>query len=46
MTSPEPPGHLVLGGPGLELVRGKLARLAADIDAWQSRSEWTDYPAQ
>jgi len=44
VTSAEPPGHLVLGGPGLELVRTKLAKLTAEIDAWQARSEWTDSP--
>jgi hypothetical protein len=36
----------VLGGPGLELVRAKLAKLTAEIDAWQARSEWTDHPGQ
>jgi NAD(P)-dependent dehydrogenase (short-subunit alcohol dehydrogenase family) len=46
VTSTEPPGHLVLGGPGLELVRAKLAKLTAEIDAWQTRSEWTDHPGQ
>jgi NAD(P)-dependent dehydrogenase (short-subunit alcohol dehydrogenase family) len=46
VTSSEPPGHLVLGGPGLELVRAKLAKLTAEIDAWQARSEWTDHPGQ
>jgi NAD(P)-dependent dehydrogenase (short-subunit alcohol dehydrogenase family) len=45
VTAPEPPGHLVLGGPGLELVRGKLARLTAEIDTWHDRSAWTDNPA-
>ncbi|SAL09985.1 short chain dehydrogenase [Caballeronia peredens] len=45
VTSANPPGHLVLGGPGLELVRGKLARLTAEIDAWEARGAWTDNPA-
>ncbi|SAK83496.1 short chain dehydrogenase [Caballeronia pedi] len=44
VTSAEPPGHLVLGAPGLELVRTKLTKLDAEIDAWQARSEWTDSP--
>ncbi|MDR5760946.1 oxidoreductase [Caballeronia sp. LZ035] len=44
VTAPEPPGHLVLGGPGLELVRAKLARLTAEIDTWHERSAWTDNP--
>ncbi|MDR5823929.1 MULTISPECIES: oxidoreductase [unclassified Caballeronia] len=45
VTAAEPPGHLVLGGPGLELVRGKLARLTAEIDTWHERSAWTDNPS-
>ncbi|BAN27872.1 oxidoreductase [Caballeronia insecticola] len=45
VTAAEPPGHLVLGRPGLELVRGKLARLTAEIDAWEARGAWTDNPA-
>ncbi|WP_244817331.1 oxidoreductase [Caballeronia sp. Lep1P3] len=39
-----PPAHLVLGNAGMELVRGKLAQLTADLDAWQARSAWSDNP--
>jgi NAD(P)-dependent dehydrogenase (short-subunit alcohol dehydrogenase family) len=39
-----PPHHLVLGSAGLEMVRGKLARVAADLDMWESTSVWTDDP--
>jgi NAD(P)-dependent dehydrogenase (short-subunit alcohol dehydrogenase family) len=39
-----PPHHLVLGSAGLEMVRGKLARVAADLDTWESTSVWTDDP--
>ena len=39
-----PPMHLVLGGAALELTRGKLAGLTADLDAWRDRSAWTDNP--
>jgi NAD(P)-dependent dehydrogenase (short-subunit alcohol dehydrogenase family) len=44
VTSTQPPAHLVLGRAGLELVRGKLARLNADLDAWQERTVWADNP--
>ena len=44
VTSDDPPGHLVLGSAGLELVRAKLARLTAEIDTWHERSAWTDNP--
>ncbi len=40
----EPPANLVLGRIGLEAVRGKLARLAADLDAWQEVTLGADYP--
>jgi hypothetical protein len=34
----------VLGSAGLEMVRGKLARVKADLDAWESMTVWTDDP--
>ncbi|WP_277183783.1 oxidoreductase [Caballeronia sp. BR00000012568055] len=40
----KPPMHLVLGGAALELTRGKLASLTADLDTWRDRSAWTDNP--
>ncbi len=45
VESSSSPAHLVLGKPGLELVRDKLKRLNADLDAWQERTEWADHPA-
>jgi NAD(P)-dependent dehydrogenase (short-subunit alcohol dehydrogenase family) len=44
VQSPTPPAHLVLGRSGLEMVRGKLARVAADLDTWEETTLWTDDP--
>ncbi len=44
VTDREPPEHLVLGSAGLAMVRSKLARVAADLDAWESTTVWTDDP--
>jgi hypothetical protein len=44
VLAPQPPLHLVLGKPGLELVRGKLERLNSDLDTWQERTLWADNP--
>jgi NAD(P)-dependent dehydrogenase (short-subunit alcohol dehydrogenase family) len=44
VTDRQPPAHLVLGSAGLEMVRGKLARVKADLDAWESMTVWTDDP--
>lgn len=44
VTAPNPPAHLVLGSAGLEMVRSKLARVTADLDAWEGTSVWTDDP--
>jgi len=44
VQSAQPPAHLVLGNAGMEMVRGKLAQLGADLDAWQERSAWSDNP--
>jgi NAD(P)-dependent dehydrogenase (short-subunit alcohol dehydrogenase family) len=44
VTAPTPPAHLVLGSAGLEMVRGKLARVTADLDTWEGTSIWTDDP--
>jgi NAD(P)-dependent dehydrogenase (short-subunit alcohol dehydrogenase family) len=46
VEAPQPPAHLVLGKPGLQLVRDKLTRLNADLDAWQERTEWADNPVE
>ncbi|KXU85540.1 short-chain dehydrogenase [Paraburkholderia monticola] len=45
VRSPTPPAHLVLGRSGLEMVRGKLARVAADLDTWEETTLWADAPA-
>ncbi len=39
----QPPVHLLLGSDALGLVRGQLADLKAQIDAWESVSRSTDF---
>jgi len=46
VDSPEPPLNLILGAPGLKLVRDKLAALTAEIDRWESLTLSADFPAQ
>ncbi len=41
----KPTLHLVLGKSGLDRVRGKLQAISAEIDAWESVTLATDYPA-
>ena len=36
VQSPEPPLHLVLGKPALEIARKKLVALQKDFDAWEA----------
>lgn len=38
----DPPAHLLLGSDALDLVRGKLGAMAADIDRWEALSRSTD----
>ena len=40
----EPPLHLVLGKPALEIARKKLEALKADFDAWESTTLGADFP--
>lgn len=42
IDSPSPPAHLLLGSDALDLVRGKLAGLAEQIEAWQDLTRSTD----
>jgi NAD(P)-dependent dehydrogenase (short-subunit alcohol dehydrogenase family) len=44
VESPNPPGHLVLGKPGLNVVRQKLDTLQAEITAWEKTTLGADYP--
>ena len=46
VDSPEPPLNLILGAPGLKLVRDKLAALTAEIDRWESLTLSADFPAK
>lgn len=39
-----PPLHLVLGRPGLEMVRRKLDELSADLKAWETVTLAADFP--
>jgi NAD(P)-dependent dehydrogenase (short-subunit alcohol dehydrogenase family) len=39
-----PPSNLVLGKPGLESVRAKLARLERDLDTWEATTLGADFP--
>jgi NAD(P)-dependent dehydrogenase (short-subunit alcohol dehydrogenase family) len=43
VASPNPPGHLLLGGDALHLVRAKLDALAAEMRAWESLSLSTNF---
>ena len=46
VNSAEPPFNLVLGAPGLKMVRDKLATLTAEIDRWEALTLGADYPDQ
>ena len=41
-----PPRHLVLGAFGVEAVRGKLAGVIEEIDAWKETSLGADFPKE
>ncbi|MEN4903726.1 oxidoreductase [Luteimonas sp. TWI1437] len=42
LDAPRPPTHLLLGSDALDLVRGKLATLEADLAAWETVTRSTD----
>ena len=44
VESEHPPLHLLLGRQALDIVRGKLAALSAEIDAWEETSLSADFP--
>lgn len=44
VDSDEPPLNLVLGAPGLQNAREKLAKLATEFDQWESVTLSADYP--
>jgi NAD(P)-dependent dehydrogenase (short-subunit alcohol dehydrogenase family) len=46
VDSPTPPLHLVLGAPGLKMVRDKLAALEQDIATWEAVTLGADFPSQ
>lgn len=43
--SPKPPLHLVLGRPGLDMVRAKLSTLVRDLNAWEKVTLGADFPS-
>ena len=45
VQSPEPPLHLVLGKPALDIARNKLAALKKDFDNWEATTLGADFPA-
>lgn len=38
----KPPAHLLLSSDSLELVRGKLKTMQAELDQWEAMSRSTD----
>ena len=44
VDSDQPPLNLVLGAPGLKMVRDKLAALTDEIDRWETVTLGADYP--
>ena len=44
VTAANPPRHLLLGKPALDLARQKLDALRADFDAWESVTLGADFP--
>ncbi len=44
VESETPPLHLLLGKQALDVVRGKLAAMAKEFDAWESTSLSADFP--
>ncbi|MEN5059923.1 oxidoreductase [Luteimonas sp. TWI1416] len=42
LDAPRPPTHLLLGSDALDLVRGKLATLEAELAAWETVTRSTD----
>jgi NAD(P)-dependent dehydrogenase (short-subunit alcohol dehydrogenase family) len=44
VRAPEPPVHLLLGSDALARNRASLETLAAEINAWESITNGTDYP--
>ncbi|MBK1881385.1 oxidoreductase [Luteolibacter pohnpeiensis] len=43
LADPNPPVHLLLGRDAVQLVRGKIATLQAEISAWEAISYSTDF---
>ena len=44
VQSPEPPLHLILGKPALDIARNKLVALKTDFDAWETTTVGADFP--
>ena len=46
VDSKEPPLNLVLGAPGLKMVRQKIEDLTKELDKWEALTLSADYPTQ
>ena len=46
VEAPEPPLHLVLGRPALELTSAKLKEFSQELETWRELSLGTDFPAE
>jgi len=44
VAAPEPPLHLVLGGPAYKAVTSKIKAFSAELEAWREVSLGTDFP--
>nr|WP_320012774.1 oxidoreductase [uncultured Desulfobulbus sp.] len=45
VDAPQPPLHLVLGAPGLQMARQQLGALQQEFDAWEAVTLSADFPA-
>jgi NAD(P)-dependent dehydrogenase (short-subunit alcohol dehydrogenase family) len=45
VQSEQPPGHLVLGRAGLDIVRAKLDALSAELNTWEATTLSADFPS-
>ena len=45
VDAPAPPLHLLLGSDALRRARARIAAVTAEIDAWESTTASTDFPA-
>ena len=46
VEAPEPPLRLALGADALQMIRGKLASMAQELDAWEATTVATAFPSE